>query len=766
MSTLYLQYPQSGGGGSASTGSQTGVPYVVGPLGGAASNAQGGTIGSFTFYQQVATATFPGLVSSAAQTFAGIKTFNNGIFSTGIDAVSNPITNVLDPVSPQQAATKNYVDTQLAAFQPLEAVVAASALTDYPGVQVGNVLTITATGAISVDGVTPAANARILLKDQNTASQNGVYVVTTVGTIGVSPVLTRAADYNTAAAINSGASIPVLSGTLNKLTSWIQTATVVTVNTDSLVFNQFSANPQNVPISVGALDGASAKPSGATIGSSALYMQSASATNPGLVSSALQSFAGTKTLAGAFLPATDNTYSLGTSSLRFLDGYFQNIVTVGSVTAGTKNYISISQNGSGQGATVRFGTGGSGPLYSQIYYDGIALRGADSNGYNYFQFTNNTKPTYVFYDQNNAAMFTLNSNSLTTTVQTYAPMSTSPILVVGSVTISQNPVGNTYPWTLPASQGSASWILQNNGLGSLSWTAPNPFVSPLTTSGDIIVASGSGVASRLAVGSTGLVLNADPTQAFGVAWGSPRICQQKTVGSGTVGNAYTVSLSDQIIFANCSIVSTPSITLPTAIGNNGQTFKFIKTDFVSAADEIRINTVSSQSIIWGSISSSSVFMKTQGEQWEIISDNVAWRAITHEIPSIWTAYTPTNSQGFGSLSFVNLIWKRSGANLEIMGRATSGIATGVDCQINLPFSFAADPIALSSTSIVGQFVTNQLLSVQGAVLIDAINTPTIMNFSWQNSSFGGLNKQIGTNIAASNTPFSFNASIPILHWMG
>lgn len=76
MAGTYVQYPASGGGGSA-TGSQTGVAYTVGPLDGAALNDNGGTIGSFSLYLQSATATRPGLVSSANQTFAGVKTFNS-----------------------------------------------------------------------------------------------------------------------------------------------------------------------------------------------------------------------------------------------------------------------------------------------------------------------------------------------------------------------------------------------------------------------------------------------------------------------------------------------------------------------------------------------------------------------------------------------------------------------------------------------------------------------------------------------------------------
>lgn len=81
MATTYVHYPKPSG--SSSSGSQTGVAYVVGPLDGAPANAQGGFIGSFTFYQQSATVTFPGLVSSSAQQFRGVKSFVNNAFFGG-----------------------------------------------------------------------------------------------------------------------------------------------------------------------------------------------------------------------------------------------------------------------------------------------------------------------------------------------------------------------------------------------------------------------------------------------------------------------------------------------------------------------------------------------------------------------------------------------------------------------------------------------------------------------------------------------------------
>src|SRR5262245_41062634 len=50
-------------------------------------------------------------------------------------------------------------------------------------------LTVTATGALSVDSVAVAVGDRILLKDQSTAAQKGVFQVLVAGTTGVHPVL-------------------------------------------------------------------------------------------------------------------------------------------------------------------------------------------------------------------------------------------------------------------------------------------------------------------------------------------------------------------------------------------------------------------------------------------------------------------------------------------------------------------------------------------------------------------------------------------------
>ena len=163
---------------------------------------------------------------------------------------THKLTNVVDPTNPQDGATKNYVDTVASGLNPKQAVYAATTVnlvgTYSNGAScVGATFTITATGAFTLDGTTPPQGSRILIKNQSSGFQNGVYDLTTAGSLITSPVLTRAADYNSVANINSGDLIPVINGTVNGVTEWLQTSTVVNCGTDPLVFLQWAYNPSN-----------------------------------------------------------------------------------------------------------------------------------------------------------------------------------------------------------------------------------------------------------------------------------------------------------------------------------------------------------------------------------------------------------------------------------------------------------------------------------------------------------------------------------------
>lgn len=81
-----------------------------------------------------------------------------------------------------------------------------------------------ALAALSIDGVAVGLNNRILVKNQSTEFQNGIYDVTTVGDGATAWVMTRSEDYNLPDEIDLGDFFTVGEGSLNGLTQWIQTA--------------------------------------------------------------------------------------------------------------------------------------------------------------------------------------------------------------------------------------------------------------------------------------------------------------------------------------------------------------------------------------------------------------------------------------------------------------------------------------------------------------------------------------------------------------
>ena len=116
---------------------------------------------------------------------------------------------------------------------------------------VGATLTNNTTqAALEVDGVTVQVADRILVKDQTSQEENGVYVVTTVGDGSTDWVLTRAGDYDEASEIIPGTLVPVSSGTVNGGSIYLETATVTTVGTDPIVFAIF-AQPANTFVTLG-----------------------------------------------------------------------------------------------------------------------------------------------------------------------------------------------------------------------------------------------------------------------------------------------------------------------------------------------------------------------------------------------------------------------------------------------------------------------------------------------------------------------------------
>jgi hypothetical protein len=167
-------------------------------------------------------------------------------FTTGTGQITTA------PSSANDLVNKSYVDS-IAAGLTFHAACNLATTTALPTVTysngssgVGATLTASSNGALTVDSVAATVGNRILVKDQASALQNGVYTVTTVGDGSTPFLLTRATDMNTSGSgynqINAGNYFLITAGTVNTNTSWVQTTALpITVGTTSLVFSQFSS---------------------------------------------------------------------------------------------------------------------------------------------------------------------------------------------------------------------------------------------------------------------------------------------------------------------------------------------------------------------------------------------------------------------------------------------------------------------------------------------------------------------------------------------
>jgi len=111
---------------------------------------------------------------------------------------------------------------------------------------VGATLTNSGTqAALSIDGVTMVADDRVLVKDQSTAAQNGIYVVTNIGSGSTNWILTRATPEDQPSELSGGAFVFVEEGTANSNNGYVFTHTGnPTFGTTSLDVAQFSGAGQ------------------------------------------------------------------------------------------------------------------------------------------------------------------------------------------------------------------------------------------------------------------------------------------------------------------------------------------------------------------------------------------------------------------------------------------------------------------------------------------------------------------------------------------
>lgn len=143
----------------------------------------------------------------ADQSFTGENTF--------VENVIIPVT----PINNNHAASKQYVDSIVANQRTKQVRVATTA-------------NITLSGEQTIDDITTSAS-RVLVKNQSTQAQNGIYV-------SAAGAWARATDMDTAGEVDA-TFLVVEDGTVGAGTIWLTASEVTTLGTDAIVFTQINS---------------------------------------------------------------------------------------------------------------------------------------------------------------------------------------------------------------------------------------------------------------------------------------------------------------------------------------------------------------------------------------------------------------------------------------------------------------------------------------------------------------------------------------------
>ena len=254
------------------------------------------------------------------------------LLSTGVmDLQNHKIVNLADPVNPQDAATKAYVD---AARSGLNVKASCRAATT------ANVDLSTTLTSLTIDTIQLAVGDRVLVKNQTNGTQNGIYVVSNLS--GSGPNWVRASDFDTDAEVPPGAFTFIAEGFVNADSGWVLT-------TDS------PTAPTPLPIIVGV---------------SQLTFAQFSGAGQIIAGSGLTKNGNTLDVGG-----TANRITVNADSIDIASTYIgqASITTLGTVTTGTWSATTIGVNKGGTGLTTATANG-------VLYGNGTSAMGVTAAG--------------------------------------------------------------------------------------------------------------------------------------------------------------------------------------------------------------------------------------------------------------------------------------------------------------------------------------------------------------------------------------------------
>ena len=766
---------------------------TIGSLDAQTANANGLALVSNVLSQQSASATAPGLINTAAQTLAGVKTFNAIINANGGIDTSSAATLTIGGTNANvinignAGTTVNIQGTTIYENTPVLQVV-DPLITINKGGAAGSGqnsgIEIEEAGSITGYTVTSASRNSWLLKAPNTA---GIATITP-GAGGIT--------------LNQSSHDPVTIGTANGLSLSTQALSLALSSTSttgalsSTDWNTFNGK-QAAGNYITALTG------------------DATASGPGSVALTLAT-------------VNSNVGSFGTASS-------VSTITVngkGLITAASNTAIQITESQvtnlvtdlAAKQATI------TGAATTITTTDLTASRALISNasGKVAVSAVTDTELGYV--------------SGVTSSIQTQlnakgvGSVTSVAMSVPAFLSVAGSPI--TSSGTLAVTLSGTALPLANGGTGQTTKAAAFDALSPMTTSGDIIYGGASGTGTRLAAGVSGQFLKSNGTSA--PAWQTLPVvnyiangyADNSTTGWATYANtagtspvtgtggspSVTISTS-----ASSPLIGTNSFLMAKGASNlqgNGWSYDFtIDTGYQAKALQISANyLVASGTFVAGSgptspsdvtvwiydvtnaviIQPSSISFLSNNTSiadqfnatFQTASNSTSYRLIFHVgstsasaytlkmdniivTPSTYVYGTPVTDEqnytptitGFGTPTAVDFKWSRDGDKMYIRGKFTYGTTTATANQISLPAGYTIDSGKVGTLLVLGMGQRNVAAGTDfGTTPILGTGGNAYISLARASSTATGLTAANGNDLGNSGTVQEFFALVPITGW--
>lgn len=548
----------------------------------------------------------------------------------------------------------------------------------------------------------------------------------------------------------------------------------------------------SLTLSIGSMDSNGASAFGATNTGGSLFMQSASATAPGLVNIAGQTFAGTKTFASTPIIAT-----LAAAAPLLTTG--AGLLTSGSVslTNQVSGILPLSQTSGSLSLTNQV----SGNLPLSQTTGSLSLVNQVSGNLPVSQTSGSISLTNQVFG-NLPLSQTSGSISLTNQVfgvlplanMTFTPLQPG-VGTTGSISLTQQvsgilPLANTS--TIPIQSGgqsSGSISLTTQVVGVLP--TANMSAVPAVTGSVTITSSVSG--SQYTVFMPGTQGNPAGTQLSMVNDGAGHLSWGFSAG-GTISASTTYVVGSTDAFIMCT-GSSFSLVLPSAVGAIRKQPLVINHGGTSLVQLYTLNTVGSQTI--GGVSGNNTWsLATNLESVSLIPDGANWQIQNHYASTGWInagattirGTTTDPSKGSATLTVDKTYWRRIGSNIEVrveyvqtaQGTATSGSG---DYLFIAPANVIFDVTNLTVyTTVVGNGAAIKASnSVGGSTMSDGVvaastfggvyvmgSTSVRIGGADVPSTAGTSNSLIVSsargNIGQAAVNFAFSYSVPVFGW--